>query len=321
MSDRIRRQHRYTITPEHLILDPRVGDRAFRLWCRLDRYAADSGSAFPYRESLSVELDCSLASVDRALAELVDAGWMTKRLIAGDRCEYTLIVVPEGEVAELVAEARAARRERWGQQRTRQRRATRERQSTPGVVTGEDTGVVMGEDTSVVTHDEGVSSPMTACVVTGDAQKDASRSDASLKESLSPPLRSGDPATGPQDDTTNHAEESLGALLELPSPAKGRPGQGTRIPDGWQPSPALLAWAASNAPHVNAVNETETFRDYWTARAGAAARKADWAATWRVWMRRASQDNARRIGITRTTTNQQQSSRVPAGDAWRRNLA
>ena len=34
--------------------------------------------------------------------------------------------------------------------------------------------------------------------------------------------------------------------------------------------------------------EAECFADYWHAKAGADARKADWLATWRNWVRRAN---------------------------------
>jgi hypothetical protein len=169
MSDRIQRQHRYTITPEHLILDPEVDDRAFRLWCRLDRYAGDNGAAFPYRETLSVELDCSLSSVDRAIEKLVKAGWLTKeRMAAGDRNTYTLLVVPERTVLVRVKKVRAEREAKWAGQRRRKPSDTPTAQvDEGGVVTGEDRG-------GVVTGDERVSSPTTTGVVTGDAHKEAS---------------------------------------------------------------------------------------------------------------------------------------------------
>jgi hypothetical protein len=37
----------------------------------------------------------------------------------------------------------------------------------------------------------------------------------------------------------------------------------------------------------DAIRDTvENFRDYWTAKAGQAATKIDWPATWRTWVRR-----------------------------------
>lgn len=166
--DRIQRQHRYTITPEHLILDPDVDDRAFRLWCRLDRYAGDNGAAFPFRETLSVELDCSLSSIDRAIEKLVDAGWLTKeRMAAGDRNAYTLLVVPEKTVLARIKAARKEREAKWTGQR---RRKPSVQAAGKGVVTGDDRW-------GVVTDDDRLSSSTTTGVVTGDAHKEATTSE------------------------------------------------------------------------------------------------------------------------------------------------
>jgi hypothetical protein len=67
------------------------------------------------------------------------------------------------------------------------------------------------------------------------------------------------------------------------------------LPDDWQPDPSLKTWARENCPALLATPgagtiETEKFRDYWAAIAGARGRKLDWAATWRNWMRKADQD-------------------------------
>lgn len=58
----------------------------------------------------------------------------------------------------------------------------------------------------------------------------------------------------------------------------------TRLPADWQPTADLVAYAAERGLDVRAV--TENFRDYWMARAGEKGRKADWPATWRMWVRR-----------------------------------
>lgn len=186
-TDSIRRQHRYTITPEHLILDPRVSDRAFRLWCRLDRFAGEKASAYPARETLAIELDCSPSSIDRSTRELVGAGWLLKeRKEAGGTCEYVLVTAPEKDVERLVKLARDARLEATQPRREAARGRRREAKKVAsvkgaageanpevtagGVVTGDKTpgirGVVTGDKTPVVTGDE-------RGVVTGDEQKEA----------------------------------------------------------------------------------------------------------------------------------------------------
>jgi len=58
---------------------------------------------------------------------------------------------------------------------------------------------------------------------------------------------------------------------------------GTRIPDGFEPD---LRWAEENGLNPSqAIFESSQFKDYWTAKAGAAATKKDWPATWRTWVR------------------------------------
>jgi hypothetical protein len=60
----------------------------------------------------------------------------------------------------------------------------------------------------------------------------------------------------------------------------------SRIPENWTPSPDLIAYAERELPNVDAAKLAESFRDYWTAAAGEKARKLDWDATWRTWVRR-----------------------------------
>ena len=71
--------------------------------------------------------------------------------------------------------------------------------------------------------------------------------------------------------------------------ARARAPTATRLPDDWEPDPALLAWAANAEPGVDARREAEKFRDHWKAAAGANARKRDWSAAWRTWIRRAAE--------------------------------
>lgn len=76
------------------------------------------------------------------------------------------------------------------------------------------------------------------------------------------------------------------------SPGEGKaqsPKQGTRIPDDFEVTPDLMAWAAEKHPDVNLTMETEKFVDFWRAKPGAAGRKLDWPATWRNWIRRAAE--------------------------------
>lgn len=59
----------------------------------------------------------------------------------------------------------------------------------------------------------------------------------------------------------------------------------SRLPSNWEPDDELLGWARREFPTVNTATATDSFRDYWTALAGARGVKADWRATWRNWIR------------------------------------
>lgn len=65
----------------------------------------------------------------------------------------------------------------------------------------------------------------------------------------------------------------------------------TRLPAGWVLPKVWGDWAMQERPDLSAEDvrrEAECFADYWHAKAGADARKADWLATWRNWVRRAN---------------------------------
>jgi len=64
----------------------------------------------------------------------------------------------------------------------------------------------------------------------------------------------------------------------------------TTLPDGWtpEPEPELIQTIGGE---VAARRELAKFRDYWIAQPGAKARKKDWQATWRNWLRNADQFN------------------------------
>ncbi len=65
--------------------------------------------------------------------------------------------------------------------------------------------------------------------------------------------------------------------------------RGTRLPESFAPTEDLVLWAKENAPNAG-MRDHEAFMDYWTAQPGAKGVKTDWDATWRNWMRRASDD-------------------------------
>lgn len=90
------------------------------------------------------------------------------------------------------------------------------------------------------------------------------------------------PAKQAQKRDTDSAFDSSVDSREVRSPS------GSRLPPDWNPSEAELEFARTARPDLDLQAEVEKFRDYWHGVAGAAARKADWPATWRNWIRRAA---------------------------------
>lgn len=63
--------------------------------------------------------------------------------------------------------------------------------------------------------------------------------------------------------------------------------RGTRLPEGWLPSPELVEAMRRELPDLDTKFEHKRFVDHWKAATGRTATKADWPATWRNWMREA----------------------------------
>jgi len=79
MNDHITTDLRFSIVPAWL-LDSGVSDKAIRLYAVLAGYAdAETGHAYPGRTLLSRRLDCSTKTVDRAVAELINAQAIKKQ--------------------------------------------------------------------------------------------------------------------------------------------------------------------------------------------------------------------------------------------------
>lgn len=69
----------YGRTIRDLLRDPHISDRGKVVYALLDDYASGERKPFPSRATLAGSLGCSLNSIDRALRELADAGWITKQ--------------------------------------------------------------------------------------------------------------------------------------------------------------------------------------------------------------------------------------------------
>jgi hypothetical protein len=73
------------------------------------------------------------------------------------------------------------------------------------------------------------------------------------------------------------------------APTQKPTNRGTRLGADWRPDDAGMSFAVERIGAGAANVELDKFRDYWTARTGAGATKADWGATWRNWVRTAAE--------------------------------
>lgn len=63
--------------------------------------------------------------------------------------------------------------------------------------------------------------------------------------------------------------------------------RGTRLSESWIPTDKDIAYAESLGMSQEYIAlEAEKFRDYWTSLPGQKARKLNWEATWRNWVRK-----------------------------------
>ncbi len=117
----------------------------------------------------------------------------------------------------------------------------------------------------------------THCASLSDTHTDA------LSDSLSASPPSPSPSPSPSEESLGHTSPQIPTSSGADrADARGRKGPiGTRIPDPFEVSDAMRAWAAQEFPNVDAKAVTAEFVDYWTAVPGPKGRKLDWEATWR----------------------------------------
>lgn len=94
------------------------------------------------------------------------------------------------------------------------------------------------------------------------------------------------------------ASEAASPLASPTQPAdKQDKAKGTRLAVDWVLPKRWGEWALQERQDLTAVDvrrEAACFADHWHGKAGAAARKADWEATWRNWIRRTDQPRGAR---------------------------
>lgn len=98
----------------------------------------------------------------------------------------------------------------------------------------------------------------------------------------------GDALARVTDATVTHREEGRKGKEGKEGEKRASP-TGSRLPDDWSLPAEWSGWAAKERPDLDIAREAAGFADYWHGAAGAKARKADWQATWRNWIRNANE--------------------------------
>jgi hypothetical protein len=88
-------------------------------------------------------------------------------------------------------------------------------------------------------------------------------------------------------ETETHNSTTANAVVERPRK------RASRLPEGWYPPKDVITQMEAECPTVDFRVEHRKFIDYWMAKSGKDATKNDWNATWRNWIRRASEHHAR----------------------------
>ena len=114
----------------------------------------------------------------------------------------------------------------------------------------------------------------------------------------------------PQGGNTGNTGDQIEIIDAVPvveKPAgKKRGTDGHQLPEGWMPAPRSIEIVRDEHPGITEetlIREHRKFSDHWAAATGQRARKKDWDATWRNWMRTAMERYQ-----PRTAQSSQQSS-------------
>ena len=102
-------------------------------------------------------------------------------------------------------------------------------------------------------------------------------------ESIRVPIRATQPQPQPQPQPQLQKQKEQ-SVANAPPPAA----RGTRLREDWTLPADWRGWARGERPdwdEAQILRVSLKFRDYWLAQAGQRARKADWLATWRSWVR------------------------------------
>ena len=118
----------------------------------------------------------------------------------------------------------------------------------------------------------------------------------------------------PKQETRTIKQETVNKIKELvPQQAAAPKKRATRLPDDWRPDREY--WEAAQLINKDLTQDwfvqvAHKFKDYWIAKSGKDATKADWLATWRNWIRREVENAKGGSGTTGKQSYGQQRSEL-----------
>lgn len=109
-------------------------------------------------------------------------------------------------------------------------------------------------------------------------------------QTLSNSVRNPEPEPEPEPEPNQSLNQNRSrSQKDLPPPSASAKKTGTTLPGDWILPKAWGEWALTEKPGLKAEDirrMAENFKDFWCANSNRAmAKKADWLATWRVWVR------------------------------------
>jgi uncharacterized protein YdaU (DUF1376 family) len=143
----------------------------------------------------------------------------------------------------------------------------------------------------------------------GRPRKDAACEETQPKPSGFPPETQQEPKHNPNQEPLTTNQEPETSLKDLvPQQAATPKKRATRLPDDWRPDREY--WEAAALINKSITQEwfvatVHKFKDYWIAKSGKDATKADWLATWRNWIRRDVENQASPKGQYKTAAEKE----------------
>ena len=141
--------------------------------------------------------------------------------------------------------------------------------------------------------------------------KDDPPPEAGPSEDVPPPVRGHAPGQSVDRPRARTQPNPTNQPNQPESASRKRSDRAARLPDGWRPAPEPELVAAIGGEPA-ARRQYAKFCDYWRGKGGQAARKVDWQATWRNWLR----SEAERMGPRMVDDRSGSEDRHASAEEW-----